>query len=99
MGTRSLADVANSNSPLATASVEQQRLDLMAIALDLSVPPLSLLVAIWLAAFAASILATIIGTSPIPAILLAVQGLLNLVQLSALGQNSGVPTFPVQLFY
>jgi hypothetical protein len=84
---------------LATASVGQKRFDLMAIALDLSVPPLSLLVAIWLAAFAASILATIIGTSPIPAILLAVQGLLNLVQLSGLGQNSGVPTFPVQLFY
>ncbi|MEG4802977.1 glycosyltransferase family 2 protein [Microcoleus sp. ARI1-B5] len=66
---------------LATASVEQQRFDLMAIALDLSVPPLSLLVAIWLAAFATSILATIIGASPIPAILLAVQGLLILVSI------------------
>jgi hypothetical protein len=66
---------------LATASVQQQRFDLLAIALDLSVPPLSLLVAIWLAAFAASILATIIGASPIPAILLAVQGLLILVSI------------------
>jgi hypothetical protein len=66
---------------LATASVQQKRFDLLAIALDLSVPPLSLLVAIWLAAFAASILATIIGTSPIPAILLAVQGLLILVSI------------------
>jgi len=53
----------------------------LAIALDLSVPPLSLLVAIWLAAFAASILATIIGASPIPAILLAVQELLILVSI------------------
>jgi hypothetical protein len=61
--------------------VEQQRFDLMAIALDLSVPPLSLLVTIWLAAFAASILATIIETSPIRAILLAVQGLLILVSI------------------
>jgi len=66
---------------LATASVGQKRFDLMAIVLDLSVPPLSLLVAIWLAAFAASILATIIGTSPIRAILLAVQGLLILVSI------------------
>ena len=66
---------------LAIASVQQQRFDLMAIALDLSVPPLSLLVAIWLAAFATSILATIIGASPIPVILLAVQGLLILVSI------------------
>ncbi|MBE9119770.1 glycosyltransferase [Tychonema sp. LEGE 07199] len=66
---------------LATASIEQQRFDLMAIALDLSVPPLSLLVALWLAAFVASIVAAIIGTSPIPAILLGVQGLLILVAI------------------
>jgi len=66
---------------LATASIEQQRFDLMAIALDLSVPPLSLLVAIWLATFAASLLAATIGTSPIPAVLLAVQGLLILVSI------------------
>ncbi|WP_293133088.1 glycosyltransferase [Microcoleus sp. bin38.metabat.b11b12b14.051] len=66
---------------LATASVEQQRFDLMAIALDLSVPPLSLLVAIWVAAFAASLLAATFGTSPIPAVLLAVQGILILVSI------------------
>lgn len=66
---------------LATASIEQQRFDLMAIALDLSVPPLSLLVAIWVAAFAVSILAAIIGASAIPAILLGVQGLLILVSI------------------
>ena len=66
---------------LATASIEQQRFDLMAIALDLSVPPLSLLVAIWLAAFAASLLAATLGTSSIPAILLGVQGLLILVSI------------------
>ena len=66
---------------LATASVEQQRFDLMAIALDLSVPPLSLLVAIWVAACAASILSAIIGASAIPAILLGVQGLLILVSI------------------
>ncbi|MEG3937099.1 glycosyltransferase [Microcoleus sp. S36b_A3] len=66
---------------LATASIEQQRFDLMAIALDLSVPPLSLLVALWLAAFVASIVAAIIGASAIPAILLGVQGLLILVAI------------------
>ncbi len=66
---------------LAAASIQQKRFDLLAIALDLSVPPLSLLVAIWLAAFAASLLAATLGTSPIPAILLAVQGLLILVSI------------------
>ena len=66
---------------LTTASVKQKRIDLLAIALDLSVPPLSLLVAIWLAAFAASLLAATFGTSPIPAILLAVQGILILVSI------------------
>jgi hypothetical protein len=64
---------------LATASVGQKRFDLLAIALDLSVPPLSLLVAISLAAFATSLLAATLGTSPIRAIFLGVQGLLILV--------------------
>jgi cellulose synthase/poly-beta-1,6-N-acetylglucosamine synthase-like glycosyltransferase len=49
---------------LATASVQQKRFDLLAIALDLSVPPLSLLVAIWLAAFAVSLLAATFGNIP-----------------------------------
>ena len=66
---------------LTAASVQQKRFDLLAIALDLSVPPLSLLVAIWLAAFAASLLAATLGTSPIPAVLLAVQGILILVSI------------------
>ncbi|MFM9268139.1 glycosyltransferase family 2 protein [Tychonema sp. BBK16] len=66
---------------LTTASVQQKRFDLFAIALDLSVPPLSLLVAIWLAAFVASLLAATLGTSPIPSILLAVQGILILVSI------------------
>ncbi len=66
---------------LAAASLQQKRFDLLAIALDLSVPPLSLLVALWLAAFAASLLAKTLGTSPIPAILLAIQGLLIFVSI------------------
>jgi len=66
---------------LAKASVEQKRFDLLAIALDLSIPPLSLLVAIWVAAFATSLLAAAFGTSPIPAVFLGVQGLLILVSI------------------
>ena len=66
---------------LAKASVEQKRFDLLALALDLSIPPLSLLVAIWVAAFAASLLAAAFGTSPIPAVFLAVQGLLILISI------------------
>ena len=66
---------------LTAASLQQKRFDLLAIALDLSVPPLSLLVAIWLAAFAASLVGAILGTSSIPAVFLAVQGLLILVSI------------------
>jgi len=66
---------------LPTASVGQKCFDLLAIALDLSVPPLSLLVAIWVAAFAASLLAATFGTSPIPTVILAVQGLLILLSI------------------
>ena len=66
---------------LTTDSVQQKSFDLLAIALDLSVPSLSLLIVIWLAAFAASLLAATFGISPIPAVFLAVQGLLILVSI------------------
>jgi cellulose synthase/poly-beta-1,6-N-acetylglucosamine synthase-like glycosyltransferase len=66
---------------LAAASLQQKRLDLMAIALDLAVPPLSLLVAMWLGAFAVSLLAAILGISALPAVVLAIEGLLILISI------------------
>jgi cellulose synthase/poly-beta-1,6-N-acetylglucosamine synthase-like glycosyltransferase len=59
---------------LMKASVKQKRFDLFMIALDLCVPPLSLLVAIWLVVITASFLAAILGATSIPLTILSVAG-------------------------
>ena len=59
---------------LLKAAVRQRRFDLLAIALDLLIPPLSLLVMLWLAVMAITLLASWLGTSLVPVILLGVQG-------------------------
>jgi cellulose synthase/poly-beta-1,6-N-acetylglucosamine synthase-like glycosyltransferase len=61
---------------LLKAAVVQRRLDLLAMALDMCVPPLSLLVMLWAGLSAASVLAVALGVAWMPAILLAVAGLL-----------------------
>lgn len=66
---------------LLRATVQQKRLDLLAIALDLSVPPLSLLVMLWIAAMGGALLAGMLGVSWTPAILLAAEGLLILISI------------------
>jgi len=54
---------------------------LFAIALDLVVPPLSLLVMIWVAAMVGTLLAGVLGVSWIPAIFVGLEGLLILVSI------------------
>ncbi len=66
---------------LTKASLAQKRFDLLALALDLSVPPLSLLVMIWVAATGLALLAGIWGATWIPLILLAIAGVLILVSI------------------
>jgi cellulose synthase/poly-beta-1,6-N-acetylglucosamine synthase-like glycosyltransferase len=61
---------------LLKAAIQQQRGDLLAIALDLSVPPLSLLVMVWLIALGFALVAYQLGTSVIPVMGLVAQGLL-----------------------
>jgi cellulose synthase/poly-beta-1,6-N-acetylglucosamine synthase-like glycosyltransferase len=61
---------------LLKAMLHQRRGDLLVIALDLSVPPLSLLVMIWLIALGFALVAYQLGTSVIPVMVLLVQGLL-----------------------
>lgn len=62
---------------LLIAAVQQKRFDLFVMALDLAVPPLSLLVALWVGAMGATLLAiSILGTFGIPALLLATAGML-----------------------
>jgi cellulose synthase/poly-beta-1,6-N-acetylglucosamine synthase-like glycosyltransferase len=46
---------------LLRAAIRQRRLDLVAIALDLSIPPLSLLVVVWVAALAVGAIASVCG--------------------------------------
>jgi cellulose synthase/poly-beta-1,6-N-acetylglucosamine synthase-like glycosyltransferase len=62
-------------------SIAQKRSDLLALALELSVPPLSLLVILWLTALGCAVLAARSGLASTPAILLAAEGLLILVAI------------------
>lgn len=55
-------------------SLRQKRLRLFLSALDLSVPPLSLLVVIWLGVLGISVVAAVLGVSWIPAIILIIAG-------------------------
>jgi len=66
---------------LLKAFVRQKRFDLLAIALDLCVPPLSLLVIIWVGAMGGAFLAGLGGASWIPTTLLALEGLLMVVSI------------------
>jgi len=66
---------------LLSQSVFQRRVDLFAIALDLVVPPLSLLVMIWVAAMGGTLLAGVLGVSWIPAISVGLEGLLILLSI------------------
>ena len=66
---------------LLKASLEQKRFDLLALALDLSVPPLSLLVMIWAGVTGVALFAGIWGATWIPLILLAIAGILILVSI------------------
>lgn len=61
---------------LLAAAVRRGRLDLAVLALDLSILPLSLLVALWLGAGAAALTAWLLGASWLPLAMLAVGGLL-----------------------
>src|SRR5262249_333940 len=56
---------------LVAAAVAQRRADLLWMALDLTVPPLALLVAVWLLAAAVDGVAAALGGSPLPLALAA----------------------------
>lgn len=54
----------------------EQRLDLLALALELSVPPLSFLIIFWFAATSLALLASFLNFSGLPLLLLAIEGIL-----------------------
>jgi len=80
---------------LLRASVQQKRFDLFAIALDLCVPPLSLLVMLWTAAMGGALLATGLGVSWMPTILLAMEGLLFSISIVGAWVKFGRTNLPM----
>lgn len=62
-------------------AIRQKRFNLLALALDLCVPPLSLLVIIWASLLGFALLAVRIGTSWNPCALLAIEGLLICISI------------------
>jgi cellulose synthase/poly-beta-1,6-N-acetylglucosamine synthase-like glycosyltransferase len=66
---------------LFTAAIQQRRWDLVGMSLDLCVPPLSLLVSIWLAVMSISLILGASGVGWMPANLLGVGGMLLLLSI------------------
>ncbi len=66
---------------LIVASFRQQRLDLLAMGLDLCVPPLALLVLLWTAALMASVLMAVFNVSVFPLYCLVLEGTLLFVAI------------------
>ena len=80
---------------LLSAAVRQWRFDLFAIALDLCVPPLSLLVMLWAAVMGGALVAGALGASWIPSIVLALEGLLVLISIVGAWAKFGRDDLPV----
>ena len=80
---------------LLKASVMQKRCELLAIALDLCVPPLSLLVMIWATAMGGASLAGVLGASWLPAVLLAMEGLLIFISIVGAWVKFGRRNLPI----
>ena len=68
---------------LLRASVRQKRFALLAIALDLCVPPLSLLIMIWAATIGGALVVGVLSGARIPTVLLAIEGIL--ISISIVG--------------
>ena len=66
---------------LLKAAVQQRRIDLLALALDLSVPPLSLLVMLWLAATVVSGIFSVLTGIWLPTLLLSIEGMFMAVAI------------------
>ena len=81
--------------PLLRAAVLQKRFDLFALVLELCVPPLSLLVMIWAAVMGGALIAGKLGASSIPAIVLALEGLLIFISILGAWAKFGRTELPL----
>lgn len=84
---------------LLRAALAQKRLDLFAIALDLSVPPLSLLILLWMAVTGLSLLAGVLGVSWLPLLGLAIEGLLIFIAILVAWVGFGRTELPAQALF
>lgn len=75
-------------------ALRRGRVDLLAIALDLAVPPLSLLVMLWAVVLGIAAIALLLGASPLPAALLLAQGCLLLGAISGAWVRFGTELIP-----
>lgn len=81
---------------LLKAFVQQERFDLFALALDMCIPPLSLLVMIWAAVTAVALLAGSWGASWTPVMILALEGFLVLVSIVGAWAKFGRAELPAK---
>lgn len=79
---------------LLKGAIAQKRLDLFALALELAVPPLSLLVILWIAGILITGLAGILGGYWQPVITLAIAGLLMFIAIISAWAKFGRQTIP-----
>lgn len=77
-------------------AVAQRRFDLVALALDLAIPPLSLLVMLWGAVTGVAILAGVGGLSWLPALLLGGEGLLLVAAIGLAWLGRGRAELPLK---
>ncbi|KAM3097686.1 glycosyltransferase family 2 protein [Phormidesmis sp. 146-12] len=77
-------------------AIRQKRVDLLALSLHLSVPPLSLLILLWGSVTAIATLASVLGTSWFPANLLAIAGLLMVGSILSAWVRFGRDRLPIQ---
>jgi len=82
--------------PLVKLALQQRRLEVLAIAIDLSVPPLSLLVMFWLAVTSLAMLAGVAGITWVPALVLGGEGLLLLTAILVAWAKFGRAELPIQ---
>lgn len=79
---------------LLKGAIAQKRLDLFVLALELAVPPLSLLVMLWIAGILITSLAGILGGYWQPVITLAIAGLLMFIAIISAWAKFGRQTIP-----
>jgi cellulose synthase/poly-beta-1,6-N-acetylglucosamine synthase-like glycosyltransferase len=85
--------------PMLLAAWQQKRFDLLAIGLDMAVPPLSLLVSLWLIEMVVTfVLPTIFPISWIPAWIVMIQGLMLFTAIFGTWNKFAKADFPAKIF-